>query len=75
MVIWDRLADLRGCEWNWLNFTSKSTRRVPIDFQTTGIYDLAPDIYFVGDQPSPRHFRDLVTSLNFAIVRHFDGIR
>jgi hypothetical protein len=24
---------------------------------------------------SPRHFRDLVTSLKFAIVHHFDGIR
>ncbi|KAJ7108338.1 hypothetical protein C8R44DRAFT_857810 [Mycena epipterygia] len=52
-VISDRLADLRARESNWLNFTPKSTRRVPIDFQTTGIYDLAPDIYFVGDQPDP----------------------
>ncbi|KAJ6555992.1 hypothetical protein B0H19DRAFT_1262115 [Mycena capillaripes] len=48
-VVSDRLDALRRRESNWLNFTPTSRHIIPIDFPTTGVYDLASDIYLVGD--------------------------
>ncbi|KAJ7176210.1 hypothetical protein C8R43DRAFT_555864 [Mycena crocata] len=48
-VISDRLADLRRREANWLNFTPTSRHTLTLDFRTSGIYDLASDVYLIGD--------------------------
>ncbi|KAJ7448780.1 hypothetical protein FB451DRAFT_1375279 [Mycena latifolia] len=60
-VVSDRLDDLRRREANWLNFTPRSRHSVPIDFATSGVYDLGSDIYLVGDTP------DQTTGLSTAI--------
>ncbi|KAJ7044238.1 hypothetical protein C8F04DRAFT_1070007 [Mycena alexandri] len=49
----DRLADLRNREENWLGFSPRSTRAIPLDFESGGIYDLASDIYLVGNTADP----------------------
>ncbi|KAJ6566327.1 hypothetical protein B0H19DRAFT_1373956, partial [Mycena capillaripes] len=48
-LVSDRLEALRRREANWLNFTSSSGHTITIDFETTGVYDLASDVYIVGD--------------------------
>ncbi|KAF7335661.1 hypothetical protein MVEN_02221100 [Mycena venus] len=53
LVIADRLEQLLRREANWLSFTPRSTHTIPIDFQTTGLYDLTSDVYLVGDAPNP----------------------
>ncbi|KAJ6566423.1 hypothetical protein B0H19DRAFT_1066723 [Mycena capillaripes] len=40
---------MRRREANWLSFTPSSGHTITIDFETTGIYDLASDVYIVGD--------------------------
>ncbi|KAJ6566388.1 hypothetical protein B0H19DRAFT_1137631, partial [Mycena capillaripes] len=49
----DRLEALRCREVNWLNFTPSSGHTITIDFETTGVYDLASDVYIVGDTAHP----------------------
>ncbi|KAK7046238.1 hypothetical protein R3P38DRAFT_2607120 [Favolaschia claudopus] len=53
LVISDRLDKLHRRESNWLNFEPLSTHAIPIDFATTGLYDLTSDAYFVGDTADP----------------------
>ncbi|KAJ7150076.1 hypothetical protein C8R43DRAFT_497076 [Mycena crocata] len=62
----DRLASLRTREDNWRNFTPRSRHTVAVDFQTSGIYDLASDVYLVGDRgdsPMP-----LCTGLKYMVT-------
>ncbi|KAJ7290063.1 hypothetical protein C8J57DRAFT_1114049 [Mycena rebaudengoi] len=49
----DRLAALRDRESAWLNFEHSTPRDISLDFDSSGIYDLTSDVYFVGDAPAP----------------------
>ncbi|KAF8173964.1 hypothetical protein K438DRAFT_1728158 [Mycena galopus ATCC 62051] len=53
LAVADRLAELRRRETNWLSFTPLSTHTIALDFETTGLYDLTSDMYFVGDTADP----------------------
>ncbi|KAJ7764422.1 hypothetical protein B0H16DRAFT_1687791 [Mycena metata] len=59
----DRLADLRTREANWLGFSPRSTHTIPLDFQSGGVYDLASDIYLVGNTADPT--TGLCTSIKY----------
>ncbi|KAJ6572810.1 hypothetical protein DFH09DRAFT_1152731 [Mycena vulgaris] len=48
----DLLADLRRREEAWLHFAPQFRHTIPIDFVTSGVYDLASDVYLVGDTPA-----------------------
>ncbi|KAJ7304746.1 hypothetical protein DFH08DRAFT_654716, partial [Mycena albidolilacea] len=58
-----RRADLRTREVNWLSFSPRSTRAIPPDFESGGIYDLASDIYLVGNRADPN--TGLCTTINY----------
>ncbi|KAJ7155145.1 hypothetical protein C8R46DRAFT_1005280 [Mycena filopes] len=49
----ERLEDLQARESNWLNFSPRSTHEIRLDVDSSGVYDLASDIYLVGDTPDP----------------------
>ncbi|KAJ7354226.1 hypothetical protein DFH08DRAFT_42273 [Mycena albidolilacea] len=53
LAVADRLGYLKDREANWLSFAPRSTHTLPIHFETTGLYDLTSDIYFVGDTADP----------------------
>ncbi|KAJ7191284.1 hypothetical protein GGX14DRAFT_601033 [Mycena pura] len=53
LVISDRLKELRRREEDWLDFSPRARHTITLDFRTTGLYDLAADIYMVGDTPDP----------------------
>ncbi|KAJ6535754.1 hypothetical protein B0H19DRAFT_1271476 [Mycena capillaripes] len=59
----DRLACLRRREASWLTFAPRSRHTISTDFQTTGLYDLTSEIYFVGDTADPN--TSLCTSLKY----------
>ncbi|KAJ7697230.1 hypothetical protein B0H17DRAFT_1328952 [Mycena rosella] len=65
-VVADRLAALRRREDNWLNFTPVSRQTLVIDFVTSGVYDLASDIYLVGDTPDPN--ASLCTAIKYIYI-------
>ncbi|KAJ6566393.1 hypothetical protein B0H19DRAFT_1137660 [Mycena capillaripes] len=52
-LISDGLEALRRREANWLNFTPSSGHTITNDFETTGVHDLASDVYIVGDTAHP----------------------
>ncbi|KAJ7636184.1 hypothetical protein FB45DRAFT_1001390 [Roridomyces roridus] len=49
----DGLRELRAREANWLHFTPSSRHTTPFGFPTASIYDLAADVYLVGDVADP----------------------
>ncbi|KAF8145624.1 hypothetical protein K438DRAFT_2028646 [Mycena galopus ATCC 62051] len=53
LVLADRLWELQRRETNWLNFTPRYTHNIALDFETTGLYELTSDMYFVADTPDP----------------------
>ncbi|KAJ7223852.1 hypothetical protein B0H12DRAFT_1150284 [Mycena haematopus] len=55
LVAADRLAELRRRESDLLNFSPRSTHPIALDFETSGVYDLGSDVYFVGDKPNPNN--------------------
>ncbi|KAJ6484043.1 hypothetical protein C8R45DRAFT_1000026 [Mycena sanguinolenta] len=54
LVVSDRLLELQRREDDWQNFSPRSTHGITLDFETSGLYDLGSDIYFVGDSPDPK---------------------
>jgi hypothetical protein len=53
LAVSDCLAELRRVEANWLDFTPSARQTLPLDFVSSGVYDLASDVYLVGDTPDP----------------------
>ncbi|KAF7376951.1 hypothetical protein MSAN_00112900 [Mycena sanguinolenta] len=54
LVISDRVVQLQCRETDWQNFSPRSTHGVNLDFETSGLYDLGSDVYFVGGSPDPK---------------------